>query len=106
VVTDVGDSALMVGGAGEIVPPATPAALCEGFRLVLERLGPDLRDAARVSILGRFTNDLLVTETVKALCRCELRADSMIAAARRLLVGWTYDLLSAAALPKVSRKSL
>jgi len=41
-----------------------------------------MRPAFRFS--GGFTNDLLVTETVKALCRVNWRADSMIAAAKAL----------------------
>ena len=69
VVTDVGDSVLIAGGTGVVVPPARPDALCEGFRLMLKRLGPDIRDAARTSIVNRFTNDLLVTDTVKMLWR-------------------------------------
>ena len=69
VVTDVGDSALIVDGAGEIVPPAMPDALCEGFRVMLGRLGPDIREAARASIVDRFTDDVLTTNTVGVLCR-------------------------------------
>ena len=69
VVTDVGDSASIVSGTGGVVPPAMPDSLCEGFHLMLERLGPDLRDAARASIVNRFTSDVLVTDTVEVLCR-------------------------------------
>lgn len=68
VVTDVGDSALIVGGSGCVVPPAMPDALCEGFRQMLKRMGPDLRQAARVAIINRFTNTVLVSDTVGALC--------------------------------------
>jgi glycosyltransferase involved in cell wall biosynthesis len=71
VVSDVGDSASIVGGTGVIVASATPDALCEGFRLMLNRLGPDICDAARASIINRFTNDLLVTDTVKVLWRMD-----------------------------------
>ncbi len=67
VVTDVGDSALVVGGAGEIVPPAMPEALYEGFRVMLKRLSPELSKAARDSIVNRFTNEQLVNTTVKIL---------------------------------------
>ena len=69
VVTDVGDSASIVSGTGCVVPPAMPDALCEGFRLMLERLEPYLRDAARASIVNRFTSNVLVTDTVEVLCR-------------------------------------
>jgi glycosyltransferase involved in cell wall biosynthesis len=69
VVTDVGDSALIVGETGEVVPPAMPAALCEGFRLMLARLAPNIRDAARASIVSRFTGDMSVITTLEALRR-------------------------------------
>ena len=69
VVTDVGDSALIVGDTGVVVSPSMPIALCEGFRLMLKRLGPDLRDTTRALIVKRFTNEVMVTNTLKALCR-------------------------------------
>jgi len=73
VVTDVGDSAIIVGGSGGVVSPASPEALCEGFRLMLKRLGPDLRDAARGLIVNRFTNNTMVTDTAGVLCRMSQR---------------------------------
>lgn len=69
VVTDVGDSALIVDGLGCIVPPSMPDELCEGFNLMLNKLGPDFRDTTRALIVNRFTNDVLVTKTAEALCR-------------------------------------
>jgi glycosyltransferase involved in cell wall biosynthesis len=36
VATDVGDSALMIGEAGRIVPPSDPAALAGGWQQLLE----------------------------------------------------------------------
>lgn len=69
VVTDVGDSALIVGGSGSVVPPLMPDALCEGFRLTLQRLGSDLRDATRAAIVSRFSNAVMVAETAGVLCR-------------------------------------
>jgi len=68
VVTDVGDSALIVGDSGSVVPPSMPDALCEGFRLMLKRLGPDIQDAARSWIVNRHTNNVLVNNTVAVLC--------------------------------------
>lgn len=68
VVTDVGDSALIVDASGCVVPPAMPDALCAGFLLMLKQLGPDIRDAARASIVNRFTNDALINNTVDILC--------------------------------------
>ena len=69
VVTDVGDSALLVDSAGIVVPPVMPNELCQGFRQMLRRVGPNLRDAARASIVSRFTNDVMVADTIKTLCR-------------------------------------
>jgi len=69
VVTDVGDSALIVGSTGEIVSPADSDALYEGFTLMLRRLEPKVRDAARVSIVTHYSNETLVNDTVRALCR-------------------------------------
>lgn len=69
VVTNVGDSALIVGETGEIVPPGVPDAFCEGIRLMLKRLNPDLKNATRVSIANRFPKDALVTDTLNALQR-------------------------------------
>lgn len=42
VVTDVGDSALIVGETGVVVAPGDPAALAEGWRKLLEA-GPEVR---------------------------------------------------------------
>jgi glycosyltransferase involved in cell wall biosynthesis len=67
VVTDVGDSALIVSDFGEVVPPAIPDALYKGFHRMLERLNPDLRSANRASIVNRFTHNVLVTNTVAVL---------------------------------------
>lgn len=71
VVTDVGDSALIVEGTGLVVPPRIPSALCEGLRSMLTNVGPDLRVAARRSIVDRFTNEALVNNTLEMLCRME-----------------------------------
>jgi len=67
VVTDVGDSALIVGSIGSVVLPSMPDALCEGFRLVMKRLGPSISEAARTSIVNRFSYNVLVTDTVEVL---------------------------------------
>ncbi|HEY9098809.1 MAG TPA: glycosyltransferase [Thiobacillus sp.] len=69
VVTDVGDSALIVAGTGIVVPPAKPEALYEGFLLLLEKLEPGLQGATRAAICNRFTDNALVTKTVAVLCR-------------------------------------
>jgi glycosyltransferase involved in cell wall biosynthesis len=69
VVSDVGDSSLIVDGVGVCVAPARPNELCEGFQLMLKKMGSDLRDAARASIVNRFARETMVTDTVKVLCR-------------------------------------
>jgi glycosyltransferase involved in cell wall biosynthesis len=50
VATDVGDSALMVGQAGRIVPPGDPVALAEGLN---EVLGMGGEERARLGEIGR-----------------------------------------------------
>ncbi len=67
VVTDVGDSAMIVGTTGVVVEPARPDALCQGLRSMIERLGPELRHDVRQSIVSRFTNGMLVTRTLEVL---------------------------------------
>ncbi len=69
VVTDVGDSALIVGDLGVVIPPVMPDAMCEGFRLMLKRFEPDLPAATRASIVSRYTQETLATDTLGALCR-------------------------------------
>jgi glycosyltransferase involved in cell wall biosynthesis len=69
VVTDVGDSASIVEGTGIVVPPQMPSALCEGMRLMLTKIGPDLSVAVRRSVVDRFTNEVLVNNTLEMLCR-------------------------------------
>jgi glycosyltransferase involved in cell wall biosynthesis len=71
VVTDVGDSASIVEGTGLVVPARMPRELCEGLRLMLIKVGPELRVAARRSIIDRFTNEALVNNTLEMLCRLE-----------------------------------
>ncbi|MBI5478560.1 MAG: glycosyltransferase [Deltaproteobacteria bacterium] len=59
VVTDVGDSADIVGDTGEVVPPRDPAALAGG----LERLLPHAAEAgarARKRVAARFGVNLLI----------------------------------------------
>lgn len=69
VVTDVGDSAWVVGDAGEVVPPKDPAALAAAVsRVLLELEGPsDLRERARSRIMSEFGSSQLVAGTLKIL---------------------------------------
>ena len=67
VVTDVGDSALIVGATGSVVEPASPEALRDGLRPMIERLGRDLGYDVRQLIVSRFANGMLVTHTLDVL---------------------------------------
>jgi len=65
VVTDVGDSASIVGDTGFIVPPRNPAALCEGWKKILD-LEPHERcflgENARARVQKMFRLDRIVLQ--------------------------------------------
>ena len=67
VVTDVGDSAWIVGDAGIVVPPRRPEALAAGWNTALAGL-EDLAPRARRRIVGHFSVERLVKKTEEALC--------------------------------------
>lgn len=67
VVTDVGDSAYIVGETGIVVSAVNPLALSEGILFMAERSGHAVRDAARAAICNRFTENLLVARTSEVL---------------------------------------
>lgn len=67
VVTDVGDSAAIVGPSGEVVPPRSAQALCDGLGKLLDRTGSELRQRARSLIVERFTDDALGAATLHAI---------------------------------------
>lgn len=69
VVTDVGDSAVIVGENGVVVQPASPEALRDAFVLLLNKVSLELSVAARTSIEERYSNERLVANTAEVLCK-------------------------------------
>jgi glycosyltransferase involved in cell wall biosynthesis len=70
VVTDVGDSARIVGDMGEVVPPKDPKALAQGIRTILERLDDNhkkLSKSLRERIILNFRRQILIEKTSEAL---------------------------------------
>jgi glycosyltransferase involved in cell wall biosynthesis len=67
VVTDAGDSATIVGECGTVVPSGSPAALYEGIKMLMTKLGSDMSNAARTSLVRRFSIEALVDDTVSAI---------------------------------------
>ena len=67
VVTDVGDSARIVGETGVVVPPRNPAALAEGLRTALDRLRGDNSYPARARVTRHFSVQSLILDTERAL---------------------------------------
>jgi glycosyltransferase involved in cell wall biosynthesis len=61
VATDVGDSALMLGQAGRIVPPGDPMALAEGLN---EVLGMACEARARLGEVGRRVREMFDLDAV------------------------------------------
>lgn len=70
VVTDVGDSARIVGDCGEVVPARDPFQLSLAMEKMLDRLvcEPDLRQRARARIENLFSVDNMVERTKRVLC--------------------------------------
>ena len=70
VVTDVGDSAIVVGDTGVVVPVSDPGALADGWQRLLA-LSDDQRDKlgvrARLRIQDRFSVDALCQNVNQAL---------------------------------------
>ena len=70
VVTDVGDSAIIVGDTGFVVPPRDPDALAEGWERMLARLaseGTQLGEKVRSRIVKEFNRDMLAKRTSEIL---------------------------------------
>lgn len=72
VVTDVGDSAEIVGDTGEVVPPGNPEALAGAWERLSKRIslyGPALSMLARNRIVAEYGNARLVQRTLQAFAR-------------------------------------
>jgi glycosyltransferase involved in cell wall biosynthesis len=69
VVSDVGDSRIIVGETGVVVPSRDAGALADGLERMARRLAeePQLRAAARDRVLSHFSIDSLAQNTAKAL---------------------------------------
>ena len=67
VVTDVGDSALIVGPLGTVVAPGDPAALAGAWRLRLDSLGAVRPHELRSRVEREFSVRALVDRTEQTL---------------------------------------
>jgi glycosyltransferase involved in cell wall biosynthesis len=72
-VTDVGDSALIVGSTGRVAPAGDPGALADAILGVMAELGPRLGEAARARVVENFSVAALVERSTSAF-RAALRA--------------------------------
>ena len=63
VATDVGDSALIVGDAGVIVPARNPDAIADGILRLITNYGQYPRERVRRRITDNFTTERLVART-------------------------------------------
>src|SRR3989304_424560 len=67
VVTDVGDSARIVGEEGIVVPPGDPLKLADGLKTMLLKLHDIKPQLLRERIISRFSIENMVESTEKAL---------------------------------------
>ena len=68
VVTDVGDSAIIVGETGVIVNPEDPQALADGWRSMLKRLNDksySIKEMARARIVSHYNSEIFIQKTSK-----------------------------------------
>jgi glycosyltransferase involved in cell wall biosynthesis len=65
VVTDIGDSAIMLGDAGQVVPPRDPEALCRGWLSLLSLPDPErarLGRRGRERVQNTYSLDIMLEE--------------------------------------------
>lgn len=67
VVTDVGDSARLVGNTGRVVPRRDPLALAAALSAAVQALGNDEGSRARTRIIEHFSLDAMVDGTLRLL---------------------------------------
>jgi glycosyltransferase involved in cell wall biosynthesis len=68
VATDVGDSAIIVGETGIVVPPKDPQALADGWRSMLKRLNDksySIKEMARARIVSHYSSEIFIQKTSK-----------------------------------------
>jgi glycosyltransferase involved in cell wall biosynthesis len=68
VVTDVGDSAIIVGKAGIVVPPEDPQALADGWRSMLKHLNDksySIKEMARMRIVSHYNSEIFIQKMSK-----------------------------------------
>jgi len=66
VVTDVGDSAIIVGETGIVVPPKDPLALADGWRSMLKRLNDksySINEMVRARIVSHYSSEIFIQKT-------------------------------------------
>jgi glycosyltransferase involved in cell wall biosynthesis len=68
VVTNVGDSAWIVGDTGTVVSPKSPDSLESGWKVCLARDDKEIFQKTRKRIMENFSLNMLLMKTVKVLC--------------------------------------
>jgi len=66
VVTDIGDSAIIVGETGIVVPPEDPQSLADGWRSMLKRLNDksySIKERARTRIVSHYNSEIFIQKT-------------------------------------------
>jgi glycosyltransferase involved in cell wall biosynthesis len=84
VATDVGDSGLVIGSFGALVPPKDPMALKDAMKRVLDHRPPP--DEVRRRIVEHFSLDTLVQDTERELLKLCRQTPTDVAQRKRTLV--------------------